>query len=92
MLYLVIERFRGGDPAPVYRRFAERGRLMPDGVRYVDSWVTQDLTTCYQIMDADDRALLDEWIANWSDLVDCEVVPVMTSAEARAAVDARAGS
>jgi hypothetical protein len=84
MLYLVVEHYRNGDPAPVYRRFRERGRLMPDGVRYVGSWVTRDLAHCYQVMESDDRALLDRWMARWADLVDFEVIPVMTSAEAAA--------
>ena len=82
MLYVIIERFRGGDPAPVYRRFRDRGRMAPDGVRYVNSWVTTDLTTCYQVMESDDRALLDQWLAQWEDLVDFEVLPAITSAEA----------
>lgn len=86
MLYMVIERFRGGDPVPVYRRFRESGRMAPDGLRYVGSWVTEDLGGCYQLMECDDRALLDEWTARWADLVDFEVVPVMTSADAQAAV------
>jgi hypothetical protein len=85
MLYMVIEHFRGGDAAPVYARFRERGRLAPDGLRYVASWVTADLRRCYQVMECDDRRLLDEWIAAWSDLVDFEVVPVVTSADAAAA-------
>ena len=86
MLYMIIERFRNGDAGPVYRRFRERGRLAPDGLRYVSSWVTSDLRRCYQVMECDDRALLDEWLANWKDLVDFEVETVMTSAEAVAAV------
>jgi hypothetical protein len=86
MLYMIIENFRDGDAAPVYRRFRERGRLAPEGLRYVSSWVTQDLRRCYQVMECDDRALLDEWIANWSDLVDFEVQTVMTSADAVTAV------
>jgi hypothetical protein len=84
MLFMIIERFRNGDPAPVYRRFRERGRLAPLGVNYVNSWVTEDLRMCYQVMDCEDRALLDEWIANWTDLVDFEVIRVITSAEANA--------
>jgi hypothetical protein len=83
---MVIERFRGGDPVPVYRRFRDQGRLAPAGLHYVGSWVTADLARCYQVMECSDRALLDEWIARWSDLVDFEIVPVMTSAEAAAAV------
>ncbi len=89
MLYMVIEHFHNGDPLPVYRRFHERGRLMPDGVRYVDSWVSQDLTTCYQVMEAPQRALLDRWIEAWQDLVAFEVIPIVTSAEARASVEPR---
>jgi hypothetical protein len=86
MLFMVVEHYRNGDPAPVYRRFRERGRLMPDGVRYVGSWVTHDLARCYQIMDCDERRLLDEWTARWADLVDFEVIPVISSAEAAALV------
>lgn len=89
MLYLVIETFRGGDPIPVYRRFRDRGRLMPEGIEYRGSWVTDDLQRCFQIMECEDRRLVEEWIANWSDLVDFEVVPVVTSAEAAAAVASR---
>ena len=88
MLFMVIERFRDGDAAPVYARFRERGRLAPEGLSYVNSWVTADLTRCYQVMACDDRALLDEWIARWSDLVDFDVEPVVTSAEAAARVGA----
>lgn len=82
MQYVIIERFRDGDPVPVYRRFRDRGRLAPPGLTYVASWVSDDLTTCYQVMECDDRRLLDEWMAGWSDIVDFEVVPAMTSAEA----------
>ena len=81
-LYMVIERYRNGDPSPVYRRFCERGRMMPEGVSYIDSWVSEDLATCYQIMEAADRMLLEEWIANWSDIVDFEVHRVISSKEA----------
>ncbi|HET6764443.1 MAG TPA: DUF3303 family protein [Longimicrobiaceae bacterium] len=88
MLFLVIENFRGGDPRPVYARFGERGRLAPDGLTYVASWVTDDLTQCFQVMECGDRALLDAWMANWADIVDFEVLPVMTSAQAAAAVAA----
>ena len=84
MLYMIIEDFRDGDAGPVYRRFRESGRQEPDGLVYVASWVTQDLTRCYQVMECDDRALLDEWMARWADLVTFRVVPVMTSADAAA--------
>ena len=83
MLYMIIEHFRGGDAAPVYARFRERGRLAPEGVTYVNSWVTDDLKHCYQVMESPERALLDQWIAAWTDLVEFEVIPVITSAEAR---------
>jgi hypothetical protein len=86
MLYMVIERFRNRNPLPVYTRFRERGRLAPDGLRYVSSWVADDHSTCYQVMETDDRGLLEQWIANWSDLVEFEVIPVVTSAEAAATI------
>lgn len=89
MLYMIVEHFRGGDAVPVYRRFRDRGRMAPEGLRYVSSWVTDDLRRCFQVMECDDRALLDEWMANWADLVDFEVIPVVTSAEAAAAVAPR---
>jgi hypothetical protein len=86
VLFLVIESFKDGDPSPVYRRFRESGRLAPPGVTYVASWVTTDLAICYQVMDCDSRTALDQWIGRWSDLVDFEVLPVITSAEAASRV------
>ena len=82
MLYLIIESFKNQDPVPVYRRFRDRGRLAPEGVRYVSSWVTEDLERCFQVMETDSRQLLDEWLANWNDLVEFEVYPVISSHEA----------
>jgi hypothetical protein len=79
--YLVIEHFRNRDPVPVYRRFRAEGRLAPEGLDYITSWITDDMTRCYQVMETADRELLDEWMARWSDLIDFEVVPVLTSAE-----------
>jgi hypothetical protein len=81
-LYMVIENFKNGDAVPVYRRFRDRGRIAPEGLSYVSSWVNEQLDRCYQLMETEDRALLDRWIANWSDLVDFEVHPVITSNEA----------
>lgn len=81
-LYMVIERFKGGDAAPVYRRFRDHGRLAPEGLSYVSSWVDTKLERCYQLMETDNRLLLDEWIAHWSDIVDFEVYPVISSREA----------
>jgi hypothetical protein len=81
-LYMVIEHFKGGDAVPVYRRFRDRGRLAPAGLSYVSSWVDTKLERCFQLMETDDPALLDQWIAQWRDLVDFEVFPVITSADA----------
>jgi hypothetical protein len=81
-LYMVIERFKNSDPLPVYRRFRERGRMAPEGLSYVASWVDDALGRCFQIMEASDRALLDQWMANWNDLIDFEVHRVITSKEA----------
>jgi hypothetical protein len=92
MLYMVIERFKNRDAVPVYRRFGERGRMAPDGLVYISSWVDQALAVCYQVMETDNPALLEAWMANWSDLVDFEVHPVITSAEAAAQVAHLPGS
>ena len=89
MLFMVIEHYRNGDALPVYRRFRDQGRLAPDGLRYVNSWVTGDLRHCYQLMECDDPQLLTQWTERWKDLVDFEVHPVVTSAEAAASVAPR---
>ena len=81
-LYMVIENFRNGDALPVYRRFRDRGRLAPAGLSYVSSWVSDKLDRCYQLMETEDRALLDQWIENWTDIVDFEVHAIISSAEA----------
>jgi Domain of unknown function (DUF3303) len=86
MLYMVVEHFAGGDPRPVYARFRERGRMAPDGLEYRGSWVTSDLSRCYQLMETDDRSLLDEWASRWADLAEFEIVEVITSPEAVDAV------
>lgn len=80
---MVIEKFRAGKVRDVYLRFDEKGRMAPDGVAYVNSWINEDVTICYQVMESESRDKLMEWISHWADLVDFEVVPVMTSAEAR---------
>ena len=82
MLYMIIEEFADGNAVPVYRRFRDQGRMLPDGLAYVASWVTPDLTHCYQVMQCDDRAPLDEWMSRWADLVRFKVVPVIPSSEA----------
>lgn len=83
MLYMIVEHFKNRDALPVYRRYRERGRLAPEGLTYVSSWVDEELCRCFQLMETDERSLLDEWIANWNDLVDFEVFPVMTSPRGR---------
>ena len=87
--YMIIERFKNGDPVPVYRRFRDRGRLAPEGLTYIFSWVDTRLTRCYQIMETENPALLDQWIEHWGDIVDFEVHEVITSAEAAEAVAPR---
>ncbi len=84
MLFMIIERFRNRDARAVYARAREHGRMLPTGVTYVSSWVETNWDRCFQVMQAEDPAQLDAWIARWSDLVDFEVVPVMTSSEAAA--------
>ena len=81
-LFMVVEHFRNGQAAPVYRRFKERGRMAPEGLTYISSWVADNLATCYQLMETVDRTLLDQWMRNWSDLVEFEVHAVITSQEA----------
>jgi Domain of unknown function (DUF3303) len=83
MRYMVIETFSRG-ARPVYERARDRGRMLPDGLRYVDSWVEPGLGRCFQLMEADDPALLALWTARWADLAEFEVVPVIGSAEAAA--------
>ena len=82
MLYMVTERFKEGSASEIYRRFREKGRMMPEGLEYISSWIDLGFKTCWQLMQAEDFALFDKWIANWRDLVDFEIVPVRTSAEA----------
>jgi Protein of unknown function (DUF3303) len=81
--YMVVETFVRG-ARPVYERAAEKGRMLPEGLIYVDSWIDESLERCFQLMEAEDPMLFDEWIASWSDLAEFEVVPVIGSAEAAA--------
>jgi hypothetical protein len=82
MLFMVIERYKNRDADAVYRRFREHGRMLPEGLQYLDSWVEPNFDRCFQLMSADDPDLFQEWISHWDDLVDFEIVPVRTSAEA----------
>lgn len=86
---MVVEHFKNKDAVPVYRRFRERGRMAPEGLTYVASWVDDKFERCYQLMETHDRRLLDDWMANWNDLVDFEVYPVLTSNEAAERIDPR---
>jgi hypothetical protein len=89
MLYMIVEHFKNQDPVPVYRRFRNRGRLAPEGLQYQSSWVDEKLERCFQLMETADRKLLDEWITNWSDIVEFEVYPVICSQEAAERVSPR---
>ena len=86
MLFMVIEHFRNRDAGPIYQRGRERGRMLPPGLEYIDSWVEPNFDRCFQLMRTDDPALLEEWASHWRDLVDFEFVEVMTSREAAAIV------
>lgn len=80
MLYMVVEQFEA-EPGEIYRRLAEKGRMMPAGLEYVSSWIDLDGRTCYQLMRTEDKSLFTHWIENWSDLMKFNIVPVRTSAE-----------
>jgi hypothetical protein len=84
MQYMIIEKFKPGMVRSMYQRFEERGRMLPANVKYINSWISEDVTVCYQLMEADSMNGLQEWINNWNDLVDFEVIPIISSAEAKA--------
>jgi hypothetical protein len=86
---MVVEHFRDRDALPVYRRFRDQGRLAPEGLRYIASWVTKDFGRCFQIMECNDSSLLTQWTARWEDLVEFQIIPVVTSEEAAAAMASR---
>jgi hypothetical protein len=83
MLFMVIERFKDRNPAPIYARLREQGRSMPDGLRYLDSWIEANFDRCFQLMECDDAALLQRWILQWRDLMDFEIAPVSPSRAVR---------
>jgi hypothetical protein len=86
MLFMVIERFRGQDGKAVYRNFRDKGRQLPDGLAFVSSFVSADLGRCFQLMECDDVTLLQRWVAQWSELVEFEIVPVVAGKETGAAL------
>lgn len=86
MQYMVIEKFMPGRIKDLYQRFAETGRMLPEGVKYINSWISKDVSICYQLMEADSLEDLNLWIANWDDLADFEVIPIISSDEARAQI------
>jgi len=81
MHYMVIERFK--DAPAIYQRLEQKGRMMPEGLNYVSSWIDHDFKICWQLMKTENFALFDRWIDNWKDLMDFEIVPVRSSAEVR---------
>jgi hypothetical protein len=81
MLYMVIEHFKEGGAPEIYRRFREKGRMMPDGLNYISSWIDTQFQVCYQLMETENVALFDRWTENWDDLMEFKIVPVRTSAE-----------
>lgn len=83
---MVIERFRPGKVKALYERFDQKGRMMPEGVTYINSWINEEVSVCYQVMEASSHEKLMDWISNWNDIVDFEIVPVITSAQAKAKV------
>ena len=83
MLYMVIEHYHPGKLKDLYQRFDEKGRMLPDGVQYINSWINEDITICYQLMESDSLGKLNEWISKWNDIVDFELIPVISSSEAK---------
>ncbi|HWZ33915.1 MAG TPA: DUF3303 family protein [Bryobacteraceae bacterium] len=88
-LYMVVEHYKNKDAVPVYRRFRQTGRMAPEGLVYVSSWIDEKLERCYQLMETEDRGLLEQWMSHWEDLIDFEAYPVVTSQEASARIAPR---
>jgi len=87
MLYMVVERFKDGAAVQIYQRLREKGRMMPPGLEYVSSWIDHDFKMCFQLMRTEEVSLFSPWMEAWKDLIDFELLPVRTSAEARDAVE-----
>ncbi len=89
MLFMIVEHFKNQDPVPVYRRFRERGRLAPEGVQYISSWVDEKMHTCFQLMETSHIDLIQQWVDQWADLVDFDIYPVISSQEAAQRMESR---
>jgi hypothetical protein len=83
MLYMIIERFHPHHLRTLYQRFDEKGRMLPEGVRYINSWIDENVTVCYQVMESESIEKLQEWVGRWNDLADFEIIPLITSAQAK---------
>jgi hypothetical protein len=81
MLFMVVEDFRNRDRKAIYRRFRDKGRMMPEGLQFVSSWMTADMSRCFQLMEADDVTLFQKWVAEWCDIGEFEILPVVTGKE-----------
>ena len=88
MLYMIIETFHPNKVKQLYKRFEEKGRQLPEGVHYINSWINEDVTICYQVMESDTEEEIYDWIQHWIDLADFKVIPVLTSAQAKEKVNA----
>jgi hypothetical protein len=87
MMFMVVETFKDNDMIPVYKRVQESGRQLPDGLRYLDSWVEPSFARCFQLMETDDLRTLQTWVLGWRGTgVSFEIVPVVPSAQTRAVV------
>ena len=89
MLFMIIERFKDCDPKPIYKHLRDNGRGMPDGLKYIDSWIEPNFDRCFQLMECDDAKLLQEWVLHWRGLAEFEIVPVVSSKETRALVESK---
>ena len=87
MLFMVVERFKQGKTKDIYRRFEGRGRMMPEGLKYIDSWTSANLDRCFQLMECEDASFFPEWILQWSDLAEFEIIPVVSSKRTKQVVD-----
>ena len=87
MLFMIVEHFKQGKTKDIYCRFEERGRMMPKGLKYVDSWTSANLDRCFQLMECEDASLFQEWILQWSDRAEFEIIPVVSSQKTKQVVD-----